>query len=238
MLANELVTTDYKFDEARESRMPSTGWAPGPDTQPGTTTNGSGKRAEQRAATRRRLLDATIESLYELGYARTTTLEVQARAGVSRGTLLHQFGSRTELVMAAIDHLGAARYAAMHEQALRLPRGATGFDVAVEVTAGMLFAPISIAAMELWNASRTDDELAEALRRHEPMVIARMAELFGLLVGPEIAADPRYPAVRETVLWAMVGSALGRHLRPEGWLERAIELWKIVGRGLGAEDRA
>jgi len=213
--------------------MPTTDRTPGP----AATGNGGGKRAEHRAELRRRLLDATVESLYELGYARTTTLEVQARAGVSRGTLLNQFGSRTELVMAAIEHLGAMRHAALHEQALRLPRGATGFDVAVEVISGMIFAPMSIAVVELWNASRTDAELAHAVRQHEPVVSARVAQLFDVLVGPHIAADPHYPAVRETVLWAMVGCALSRHLRPGGWLQQEIEFWKLIGRGLGAPAR-
>ena len=64
-----------------------------------------------------------------------------------------------------------------------------------------------------------------------------MAQLFDVVVGPEIAADLRCPAVRDTVLWAMVGSAIGRHLRPEGRLEQEIGLWKLVGRGLGTSVR-
>lgn len=191
-----------------------------------------GNRADQRAATRRKLLDATIDSIYELGYARTTTLEVQARAGVSRGTLLHQFGSRTELVMAAVDHLGATRHAALHEIALRLPRSAVGFDAAVDVIAEHIFAPRSIAALELWNASRTDPELAEAMRRHEPIVLGRVAALFDLLAGPEVVADPRYPPIRETVLYAIAGAAIGRHLRPANWFDHEKGVWKTLGRDL------
>jgi AcrR family transcriptional regulator len=192
-----------------------------------------GNRAEQRAATRRKLLDATIDSIYELGYARTTTLEVQARAGVSRGTLLHQFGSRTELVMAAVDHLGATRHAALHEIALRLPRSAVGFDVAVDVIAEHIFAPRSIASLELWNASRSDPELADAMRRHDPVAFARIADLFDLLAGPRIVADQRYPPIRDTLLYAIAGAAIGRHLRPAGWLEDEKKVWKALGRDLG-----
>lgn len=190
-------------------------------------------RAEQAAATRRRLLDAAVECLYELGYARTTTVEVQARSGVSRGSLLHQFASRNDLLMAAVEHLGAEMFADLRRRALDLPHGAAGFDVAVDVMADLVFAPTAIAAIELWNASRTDEELAVAVRRHEPIAYARLITLFDLSVGPGIVADPRYPPIRHTLIYAMVGSALGRHLRPEDWLEREIVVWKELGRELG-----
>ncbi|MGO9254436.1 MAG: helix-turn-helix domain-containing protein, partial [Mycobacterium sp.] len=56
---------------------------------------------ERRQAAERKLLDATVSILIERGYAATTTLEVQKQAGVSRGVLLHYFGSRGELISAA-----------------------------------------------------------------------------------------------------------------------------------------
>uniref|UniRef100_UPI002458B400 TetR family transcriptional regulator n=1 Tax=Nocardia farcinica TaxID=37329 RepID=UPI002458B400 len=46
-------------------------------------------QAQRRARTRARLLDAAVESQVEVGYAGTTTLEVQNRAGVPRGTRAH-----------------------------------------------------------------------------------------------------------------------------------------------------
>ncbi|MGC9544677.1 helix-turn-helix domain-containing protein, partial [Streptomyces sp. UG1] len=49
------------------------------------------RRDEQRVATRAQIVDAAVESLIEVGVAATTTLEVQRRAGVSRGALLHHF---------------------------------------------------------------------------------------------------------------------------------------------------
>src|SRR5215471_3557154 len=53
---------------------------------------------QRRDETRRALLDAAVESLIDVGFARTTTLEVQRRADVSRGALLHHFPSKAELL--------------------------------------------------------------------------------------------------------------------------------------------
>src|SRR5258705_13964172 len=64
---------------------------------------------QRRDETRRALLDAAVESLIEVGFARTTTLEVQRRADVSRGALLHHFPSKAELLVAAVDHLAEMR---------------------------------------------------------------------------------------------------------------------------------
>ncbi len=60
-------------------------------------------RAEQRAATRAALLDATIESLLERGYSATTTRDVAERAGVSQGAQQHYFPTKASLVLAAIS---------------------------------------------------------------------------------------------------------------------------------------
>src|SRR5260370_2151944 len=61
-------------------------------------------QAERTAATRGALLDATFDSIVELGYGATTTTEVAHRAGVSLGALLHHFPTKAELLSAAVGH--------------------------------------------------------------------------------------------------------------------------------------
>ena len=61
---------------------------------------------EQRSAdTQRRLMEATIDALYETGYARTTTSEIAERAGVSRGALMHHYSTKEELVTVSVERL-------------------------------------------------------------------------------------------------------------------------------------
>src|SRR5215813_9555374 len=76
---------------------------------------------QRREETRRALLDAAVESLIEVGFARTTTLEVQRRADVSRGAPLHYFPSKAELLVAAVDHLAEMRAREMKAFASQLP---------------------------------------------------------------------------------------------------------------------
>ena len=59
---------------------------------------------ERTAAMRERLLNATVECLYELGYAKTTTTAIVERAGVSRGAQLHHFPTKADLAIAHNAH--------------------------------------------------------------------------------------------------------------------------------------
>src|SRR5204862_515650 len=76
---------------------------------------------QRRDETRRALLDAAVESLIEVGFARTTTLEVQRRAEVSRGAFLHHFTSKAELLVAAIAHLAEMRAIELKQLSAELP---------------------------------------------------------------------------------------------------------------------
>lgn len=64
------------------------------------------KTQEQRSAeTQARLLDATIELLDEIGFSRLTTPDVARHAEVSRGALTHQFASKEDLIVSAVQKL-------------------------------------------------------------------------------------------------------------------------------------
>ena len=66
-------------------------------TRRGTTVRRS--REQRTSDSRLRILDAAVACLVESGYAGTTTLTIQARAGVSRGRLLHHFPSKETLLV-------------------------------------------------------------------------------------------------------------------------------------------
>src|SRR5437762_2972866 len=88
---------------------------------------------ERSASTRVRLLDATIECLFELGYANTTTTEIARRAGLSRGAQLHHFPTKAELVITAVDHLFARRTAEFRAAFANLPAGVDRAAAAIDL---------------------------------------------------------------------------------------------------------
>jgi AcrR family transcriptional regulator len=53
--------------------------------------------------TRRRVLDAAIDSILQNGYYQTSSNEIARRAGVTWGALQHQFGTRETLLLEVVN---------------------------------------------------------------------------------------------------------------------------------------
>ena len=143
-------------------------------------------QAERSAATREALLDATLSSLVEDGYAGTTTARVCERAGLSRGAHLHHFQTRAALMAAAVEHLAQQLDDQLVPALESLPEGpgrsAAGLDLLWRAYAGPLFQ----AALDLWNHARTDPELRAHLepveRALERQTLSLTHHLFPTLV--------------------------------------------------------
>ena len=55
------------------------------------------------AETRARVIQAAIDSVLEKGYYRTSSNEIARRAGVTWGTIQHQFGTREQLLLEVVQ---------------------------------------------------------------------------------------------------------------------------------------
>ena len=60
---------------------------------------------ERSATTRRKLIEAAIHCLRTYGYAATSTTLVAEIAHLSRGAMLHQFGTKVDLMLAVAKHV-------------------------------------------------------------------------------------------------------------------------------------
>ncbi|MBR0680906.1 TetR/AcrR family transcriptional regulator [Roseomonas eburnea] len=126
----------------------------------------TGKQARRSAEMRRRLCQAALDVLCEVGYESLTTSMIAARAGVSRGAQTHHFATKADMLVAAFEHLlqnwEEARQEAFGGTDLRdVP-----FEVYLRFVWREIFSkPSYIAALELMLAARVDKELGERLRR-------------------------------------------------------------------------
>lgn len=198
---------------------------------------------QRREETRRALLDAAVESLIEVGFARTTTLEVQRRAQVSRGALLHHFPSKAELLVAAVDHLAEMRAKEMKGFASQLPPErapraddddtAPGADERTEVVLGLLWQCFSgtffKVSMELRTAARTDPELRRVLTVAERSLRDRIVAQSRTLFGRAVAEHPNLERALDLTLQLMIGAAMSSVLHGEGSrLDEIVDDWKAL----------
>ena len=151
---------------------------------------------EERTRTMRaRLLDATVELLVERGFSGTSTTLVSERAGVSRGAQLHHFPTKNDLVLAAVEHLTAARGAELAAAAERLPTGPRRTRAVLQMLGDHFTSPVFTAALELWVAARSDVVLLAAVAPLEQRVGRETHRLTVELLG----ADEARPGTRELI---------------------------------------
>jgi AcrR family transcriptional regulator len=186
-------------------------------------------QAQRRDEMRRVLLDAAVDSLVEHGFAGTTTLEVQRRAGVSRGALLHHFPSKAELLVATIGHLVEMRARELKVRAAELPAGPARIDAVLDLLwecfSGSLFA----VALELRTAARTDPELRRALTVAERGMRDGIHHQTRALMGKDVAARPGFDRAIDLTLHLMMGAAATALLHGEEARAGAlIGRWKTL----------
>jgi AcrR family transcriptional regulator len=169
-------------------------------------------RDERTADSRQLILDATLDCLLEDGYARTTTLTIQARAGVSRGRLLHHFPSREGLLVAACQHLASTHLTELESWVTGsldgLGADAARLDRVVELFWSTFGQRYFWGAVELWTAARTDERLRATLLPEERRLGTAIRHVMDVLFGPVFRRHPRYPAVSEMLLTSMRGVAM------------------------------
>jgi len=168
-------------------------------------------QAQRSAATRVRLLEATLQCLDDLGYARTSTPEIARRAGLSRGAQLHHFPTKAELVTGAVEHLWARRHEEFLAAFARVPPGADRLAAAIDILWEMMSGATFRAWVEIAVASRTDPEL----RRHVVELTTRFADdvdrtFRALFAAPSDAADPFYGVAPRFAFALLDGLAMQR----------------------------
>lgn len=164
-------------------------------------------QADRKAATRSALLDATIRSLIDLGYARTTTTEIVNRASLSQGALFKHFPTKEALLAVAAAELCASLFPKFRK-AMRTHRA--GKDPIERAIRGLwsVFETEEVRVLhELYAAAPTEPALRDALipimKAHRDHIHGEAAALF-----PELAGSDAFVPTVDLVITAMQGAAL------------------------------
>ena len=210
-VTSDLPASDPPSDPAAGD-LPSDLPASDPVAAPAGAEGYRRRRDEQRADSRIRILDAAVECLIEGGFGNATTPRIEARAEISHGGLLHHFPSRSALLVAASQHLAARRVVVTRQRAEQVarehPEGPDRLRHMVELLWSTFDEPHWWAALELWTASRTNDEIAASLLPEERRLGGVIRALTDEMFGPAYASHPRYPQVRDLLLSSMRGIAV------------------------------
>lgn len=118
-------------------------------------------RADRRQALLAAILDATIASVIEDGYATTTTRRVADRVGISQGALQYYFPTRAALVEAAVTQLAGQIAAAIAASPLAADSERERAELILDALWDLWTQPLGTAIFEFVGAARTDPEVAD-----------------------------------------------------------------------------
>jgi AcrR family transcriptional regulator len=181
---------------------------------------------QRRAETRSLLLDATIDSVAEYGYAGATTRRIADRAGVSVGAVTHHFQYRVDLVAAAVEELVRRRLMAIRDALAGEPADrAERVRATLDLLWGDFSGPLFTVMVKLWIAAGDEEELYSRMVPLERTLARAAAQLQpGMGLDPKsgeygMSVNPRFAVVISTIR----GLALSRAFEPREGAVR--DLW-------------
>jgi AcrR family transcriptional regulator len=156
------------------------------------------------SATKARLINSTIESLIEIGFTKTTGVEVCRRAQLTRGALNHHFPDFSGLLVETLQSI----YLQLLE--IKLPLDVGLMEHILQEGHARIIRPEFKAVIELWLASKNDKRFG--LRLLQAM------ELGSEMFSPQMVLEHKnqgvvskeFEMIHRTISEALIGIGLGR----------------------------
>ena len=123
------------------------------------------QQQQRRAATRLKLLNATLDCLVNDGYPALSTRNVAERAGLSQGALQHHFRSKAALVDAAVTHMVDKMLMQAQLDLGNLDSDYQRAQLLIDILWASHNLPLTKAVLEMLLLTRHDGELASTIKR-------------------------------------------------------------------------
>ena len=173
---------------------------------PALITRPTRRLTDKGAATRERILAATVDRIVESGFAAMTIESVMAKAGLSRGSVLHQFPTRLDLAIATAERTMRAVMDAARTRASAVDDPFERLAGYADIVWDTHSTPEGLALTDILHAARWDGELLAAIQPVAAQVEAEIAGELRLLAAAGGLAEPEAMVARG---WLLVASARG-----------------------------
>jgi AcrR family transcriptional regulator len=119
---------------------------------------------QRREETVARLLDASVSTIVELGYARASAAEITKRAQVSVGALFRHFDTMGDFMAATAYEVLRRQLESFTKQVAEVPADAPAVEAVLTILRAITRSPANAVLYELMIAARTDEKLKATLQ--------------------------------------------------------------------------
>ena len=189
------------------------------------------KRRQQirSVETRERLIQATLDEIFEVGYHAATTQDIAARANISRGALLHHFPARADLVLAAMEELledGTRQIKAVADE---VQAGQGSLESFVEFLWRLFSGRFFYLSLEMITEARNDAELRERMIPVVKRFHQALDDIWSAFCDPAKRPPPQAQLILNLTLCLVRGMGVQTVLRPEpSYYRELIEAWTAL----------
>lgn len=174
---------------------------------------------ERRAATVAALLDASIATIAEIGYARASAKVIAKRANVSDGALFRHFETMGDFMAATAQEVLRRQLERFGKQVAEIPAEVPALEAVLTVLRDLTANSSSAVVYELLIAARTDDKLRATLSDVLAEYSAKICEAAQVLPGAEALPPELFPNLVALLTDTFHGAAIVRAVLPQPEIE-------------------
>lgn len=181
---------------------------------------------QRREETISRLLDASIDTIIEVGYARATAKVITQRAQVSDGALFRHFATMGDFMAATAYEAARRQLEEIAKRVAEIPPDKPDLDAALAIMRDITGNPTNTVMHELAVAARTDERLRPPLKDVLTVYIAKIYDAVRSVFSTEelqAFGEENFAALVAVMVNSFDGAAIFRHV----WAQPEIEERRI-----------
>ncbi|MBE1550220.1 AcrR family transcriptional regulator [Mycobacterium sp. OAS707] len=186
---------------------------------------------QRREETIARLLDASIDSIIDVGYARASAAVIAKRAQVSDGALFRHFPTMGDFMAATAREVMRRQLDSFTKQVAEIPADKPPLQAALTIMRDVTGNPTNAVMYELMVAARTDEKLRTTLQEVLTEYAANIYDVARALPGADRFPDDTFTALVAIITNTFDGAAIVRAVMPQPDLEdnRIALLARLIG---------
>jgi AcrR family transcriptional regulator len=190
---------------------------------------------QRRETTVARLLDASIVTIIEVGYARASAKVITKRAGVSDGALFRHFHTMGDFMAATAYEVLRRQLDLFAKRVTEIPDDGPAVAAVLNILQDITRNPTNAVLYELMIAARTDEKLRATLQDVLAEYSAKIYDTARSLPGADAFGEDIFPAVVAMMTTTFDGAAMVRAVLPQPDLDtQQIPLLLSLLRAAGA----
>jgi AcrR family transcriptional regulator len=174
---------------------------------------------QRREETVGRLIDASIDTIVEVGYARASAAVIAKRAKVSGGALFRHFPTMGDFMAATAHEVMRRQLDLFTKQVAQIPADQPALQAALTILRDVTGNATNAVMYELLIAARTDEKLRATLQHVLAEYAASIYDIARSLPGAEQFPKDTFGALVAILTNTFDGAAIVRAVLPQPELE-------------------